>query len=86
MSFDADIYAVGHTHTKIALHKRRIGLRPRGLDVVDKDLVLINVGSFMRGEQSGYAQRKGLYPQAMGPVEVWIWPCKNGEQVLKVVT
>jgi hypothetical protein len=85
MAFEADIYAIGHTHTKLVLQKRRVGLNPRGNKLIDKPLIMVNVGAFMRAytaEQDGYAERKMLYPQGLGPVEVWIWPDKK---ILKVV-
>lgn len=74
MAFDADIYAVGHTHTKLFLDKRIVGMRSRGTKLEDKPLILINSGAFTRGEQGGYAERSLLYPQGLGPVEVWFWP------------
>jgi len=86
MSFDADIFAVGHTHTKLALSKRRIGLHPRGKKVVDKPLALINTGAFMRSyvqNDGGYVEGGLLYPQGLGPVEVWIWPDKKDIKVVQ---
>ena len=77
LSFEADIFAVGHTHTKLVLSKRRVGLHPRSKKVVDKPLVLINTGAFMRSyvqNDGGYVEGGLLYPQGVGPVEVWIWP------------
>ena len=85
MSFDADIFAVGHTHTKMALTKRRVGLSPRGKRVIDKPLALINSGAFMRSyvqNDGGYVEGGLLYPQGLGPVEVWIW---SQEKELRLV-
>ena len=53
----------------------------RKLRLVDKQVTLINVGSFMRAyTQSGadgYVVEKLLYPQGLGPVELWVWPDKQ---------
>jgi len=73
MAFDADIYAVGHTHTKLALQKRIIGLSPKTTEIIDKKLIMLNVGSFMDGKE-GYPERAGLYPQALGPIELHFFP------------
>jgi len=54
LAFDADIYAVGHTHTKLTLQKRLVGLGPRG-----------------------------LYPQGLGPIEVWLYPDKKKLRVIE---
>jgi hypothetical protein len=81
MAYEADIYATGHTHTKLVLQKRALGLSPRTLDVVDKGQVMVNVGAFMDGRE-GYPEYKGLYPQAMGPVELQFYPA---EKLIKVV-
>jgi len=88
MSFDADIYAVGHSHRKMVFPKRRVGILGRTLQVADKPLILINVGAFMRSytqtEGDGYAEQRLLYPQGLGPVELWIWPDAQKRQI-KVV-
>lgn len=84
MAFDADIFAMGHTHTKMVLQKRRVGMsagNPPRLE--DRPLILISVGAFMRGELSGYAERRGLYPQGIGPVELWIWPERKQIRVVQ---
>ena len=77
MAFDADVFAVGHTHTKLALPKRRIGIDSRRMQVVDKPMALINTGAFMRNYtqgRDGYCEEKLFYPQGMGPVELWLYP------------
>ena len=73
MAFEADIYAVGHTHTKLVLQKRLIGLSPKSNEIIDKQLIMLNVGSFMDGKE-GYPERAGLYPQALGPIELHFFP------------
>ena len=77
MAFDADVFAMGHTHTKLALSKRRIGIDSRRMQVVDKPMALINTGAFMRNYvqvNDGYGEEKLLYPQGVGPVELWLYP------------
>lgn len=78
--FDADIYAMGHTHKKVVYSDRVYGLNSVG-NVEEKDRVFINVGSFMSGyvnaDSSGYAEKRLLYPQAVGPVELWLHPDKH---------
>lgn len=86
MAFEADVFAVGHTHTKLVLQKRRVGLNPRGTKLIDKPLIMVNVGAFMRAytaQHDGYAERKMLYPQGLGPVELWIWPDKKDIKVVQ---
>jgi len=76
IGFDADIYARGHTHTKLVLPKRQIGVSPRTLEIVDKQQIMINVGAYLDGKR-GYPEYAGLYPQSMGPVELWFYPSKK---------
>ncbi len=70
-AFEADIYAVGHTHSKLAFTKHVITSRGA------REMAMINVGSYVapyQGGSDGYAERKLLYPQGLGPVEVWLYP------------
>lgn len=73
MAFEADIYAVGHTHTKLALQKRIIGLSPKSNEIVDKQIIMLSVGAFLDGKR-GYPEHAGLYPQALGPIELRFVP------------
>jgi hypothetical protein len=86
-SYQADIYAVGHTHTKMVLFKRRLGIDTKRMRLKERPLVMLNVGAWMRAEGAGYAERAGLYPQGLGPVELWLWPARgrDSEQIMKVV-
>jgi len=71
MSFRADIYAMGHSHTKLAAMKRVIAYEGT------RQIALVNSGAFLRVYQSGaetYAEARLLYPQELGPVEVWLFP------------
>ncbi len=81
MAFDADIFAMGHTHHKMFIDKRRVGMDSRRLGIYEQPLILINTGAFTRGEQGGYAERSMMYPQGLGPIEVWFWP-QSGKQGL----
>jgi hypothetical protein len=82
MAWDADIYAQGHTHAKLVLQKRAVGLSPRTLELIDKRLVMVNVGAFMDGKH-GYAEQKGYYPQETGPVELWFYPSRQEIRVIQ---
>ena len=76
LGWDADIYAVGHSHTKLVLQKRVNGLSPKRNIIESKQKIMLNVGAFMDGS-TGYAERKGLYPQALGPVELQFFPSQK---------
>lgn len=73
MAHDADIYAVGHTHTKLTLRKRRTTPSPKKNEVSEQSQIFINVGSYLDGTK-GYPEYKGYYPQELGHVELWVWP------------
>jgi hypothetical protein len=74
MAFNADIYAQGHSHTKMAFCKRRVGIGSRSNTIREQPYALVNVGAYMRGELGGYAEEHQYYPQGLGPVEVWLYP------------
>jgi predicted phosphodiesterase len=82
MAWGADIYAMGHTHTKMVIQKRIVGVEPRRNQIEDRQLIMVNVGAFMRGD-SGYAERRMLYPQALGPVELWFYPADKQIRVIQ---
>ena len=82
LGWDADIYARGHTHTKLVLEKRVLGVSPKSLEIVDKQLIMVNVGAFLDG-RAGYPEYKGLYPQALGPVELWFYPSEKRIRVVQ---
>jgi len=88
MAFDADVFAVGHTHTKLAVIKRRVGMSGhKRLKLMDRPVVLINVGAFMRSYvqngADGYVVQRMFYPQGLGPVELWVWPDKREVRVFQ---
>ena len=81
LGWEADIYIVGHSHTKLVLQKRVLGVQPKKNVLEDKQKIMINVGAFMDGTK-GYAEWKGLYPQALGPVELHFLP---SQKLIKVI-
>jgi len=82
LAHDADIYAMGHTHTKLVLQKRRTGLSSRSLAIEDHAQIMVNVGAYLDGNE-GYAERAGYFPQALGPVELWFYPSERRIQVVQ---
>jgi len=86
MLAQADIYAMGHTHTKMVITKRQIRLPPRGKKIEEMPLILINVGSFLRSysARDTYIERRLLYPQGLGPVELHIWP-EQRKRIIKII-
>lgn len=82
LAYDADIYAMGHTHTKLVLQKRRAGLSAKRNRVEDHTQIMVNVGAYLDGTE-GYAERAGMLPQAMGPVELWFWPAERRVQIVQ---
>ena len=82
LGWSADIYAVGHSHTKLALQKVTVGVQPRKNALRYKQQIMINVGSFMDGT-TGYAERKGLYPQALGPIELHFYPDREEIKIVQ---
>jgi hypothetical protein len=82
LGWEADVYAVGHSHTKLVLQKRVLGMQSKKNVIEDKQKVMINVGAFMDGS-TGYAERKGLYPQSLGPVELHFLPSRKHIRVIQ---
>jgi predicted phosphodiesterase len=67
----ADIYAIGHTHHRIAFSKEM------GTADGPKRIVMLNVGSLMAPYQNdfgGYAVQKMYPPQDIGPIVVDLFP------------
>jgi len=83
--FDADIYAMGHLHSKkvntIPLLYLNVGMNIRA-----KVKVGAITGSWMKsyteGISPGYAEMKGLYPTVLGCPEFIVVPNKNILQVV----
>lgn len=75
---NAQVYAMGHTHKKFSIVKERLTLNNKN-DLIFEPLYMLSTGSFMRGigKSGGYAERALLYPQSVGPVELWVWPRKK---------
>lgn len=79
-AIQADVFCIGHTHRKFGKLQERVSLNNKG-KLVHKPIVLLNVGSFVRGftesDYGGYAERKLLYPQGLGALELWVYPEKK---------
>lgn len=82
LAYNADVYAMGHTHAKLVLNKMRYSISSRLNEVERSHLIMVNVGSFM-SSQPGYAERAGYYPQGVGPVELWITPSEKKIMVIQ---
>lgn len=80
LAINADIFAIGHTHKKFAKIQERVTVNNKN-KLTHKPIILINTGAFSRGitdnESGGYAERSLMYPQALGPVELLIYPEKK---------
>lgn len=75
-TYEADIYIIGHTHTKIAFPTQRI-VATRNGKLETRDQWLCNTGGFMHGaveDTSIYSERKMLKPQSLGSVEIELRP------------
>lgn len=86
LAFDADIFAVGHTHTKLVLQKTRFGMHGHTGALQEQQQIMVNVGSFLRGIDEGpatYAEARGLYPQGLGPVELWFYPSERQVRIIQ---
>jgi len=81
-SWDADIYAVGHSHTRLAFGKPRIGMASKKVATESHRQIFVNVGSYMTG-LNGYAERKGYPPQEPGPVELWFYPSERKVKIIQ---
>lgn len=75
-SYDADIYIIGHTHTKLAFPVQRIATA-RGGKLTERELWLCNTGGFMRSSIESttvYSERKGYKPTSLGSIEIELRP------------
>jgi hypothetical protein len=82
IGWDADIYAIGHTHTKMVLQKRVAALQPKKNIIESKQKIMVNVGSYMDG-LTGYPERKLMFPQALGHIELWFYPSEKRIKVIE---
>ena len=77
LAIQADVFCVGHTHKKLGKIQERVRLNNKG-KLVHSPIALINSGSFVRGftdnDFGSYAEKRLLYPQGIGPVELWVYP------------
>ena len=81
-SWDADVYAMGHSHTRLAFAEPRFGVSSKKLEIVSRRQIFVNVGSYMTG-LGGYAERKGYRPQEPGPVELLFYPSERHIQIIQ---
>lgn len=82
MSFDADVYVMGHTHRRFGFKLPQLGVSARGLPrIVERTKVFIRAGAFLKGfgEDSpsttrphvpSYAESKALRPTDLGYVRL----------------
>jgi len=82
IGWEADIYVIGHTHTKMVLQKRVAALQPKKNIVEMKQMIMVNVGSYMDG-LTGYPEEKLMFPQALGHVELMFYPSEKRIKVIE---
>ena len=81
-SWDADVYAIGHSHSRLAFGKPVHGLASKKAQVEQHKRVFVNVGAYMTG-LDGYAERAGYAPQEPGPVELWFYPSERRVRIVQ---
>lgn len=85
LAIQADVYAIGHTHKKMGKQQERLYLNNKN-KLTHKPIVLINTGAFSRGftdnQFGNYAEQSLLYPQGVGPVEMWVYPLQKEIKVV----
>lgn len=74
----ADIYAMGHSHTRLVSSPIRLVAGEAGVE--ERGILTINTGTYLG--RPGYSVRKGYRPQARGMTQVWY----NPKQGLAVAT
>jgi len=78
-SYRADIYAIGHTHSKLAFSKTITSLPSRGTRIEERAVWMINTGAYLG--LAAYAEAKGYSPQARGPVMLTFHPSERRVEV-----
>ena len=77
-AYNADIYCMGHAHKKVAFSDKRVSMDDNTGRVVSSKVFYSAAGSYMigvvDGEDGHYNERRALYPQDSGPVELRIYP------------
>ena len=74
-SYAADVYIIGHTHTKLVLPHMVLRPAARGDAVEERDLMLVNTGSFLG--LANYAEANGYAGQPRGAVELVFYPSER---------
>jgi hypothetical protein len=86
MGVKADIYCIGHSHKKIAFSDEYSAMDSVTNRVVRRMRYYSSGGSYVKGisenEDGVWAERVGLYPQAVGPVEIKIYPNRKEVKLL----
>lgn len=77
-AFGADVYACGHAHKKVAFKDTRVSMDPNTGRPISETVAYSATGSFLNStsdsDHGQYNERKTLYPQAYGPVEMHFYP------------
>jgi len=78
---DIDLVAMGHTHAFLSFKRRMLAKQRTSDEIYDSEIVLINTGSFLRGEMGGYAERSCMRPQGIGWQEAIFYPDKRRVEI-----
>jgi hypothetical protein len=77
-AYNADIYCMGHSHKKVASSDQRVSMDDTTGRVSINKVYYSAAGSYMLGAVTDadghYSERRLLYPQDAGPVEIRIYP------------
>ena len=86
MSVDADMYCLGHAHKKIAFSDEYSAMDPVTNRVVRRMRHYSSGGSYAVGisenTDGGWSEQVALYPQAIGPVEIKVYPNRKEVKLL----
>ena len=87
-SYVADIYIIGHTHTKLAFPLSQVAVN-RGGRIEARDMWLCNTGGFMRNAVEStaiYSERKMYKPLPLGSIEIELRPgAENPAERVRVI-
>lgn len=74
-AYEADLYIIGHTHTKLAFPMQRLAARRGKLQ--EREMWLCNTGGFLRSaieETAIYSEVKMYKPLSLGSIEIQLYP------------
>jgi len=87
-SYDADIYIMGHTHTKLAFPAQRL-VPTRTGKLKERELWLCNTGGFMRNtveSTTTYSERAMFKPLPLGSIEIELRPgAEDPSEMVRVI-